>query len=178
MPIPKNKFQSLKQSSLYLWLCAGALLLLLSACGPATPIPTAIAPAKPASEAVATQTAPPTASTAGPTQTLAPTALSGPSFTNPVYNDDFPDPYVLLDGDTYYAYATTNGSTTNIRVIRSEDLVHWEELGDALPALPEWSVLRSGFTWAPGVIEIGDQFLMYYVRARRRMPTASASAWR
>jgi beta-xylosidase len=101
--------------------------------------------------------------TAGITDTPAPTALSGPSFTNPVYNDDFPDPYVLLDGDTYYAYATTNGSTTNIRVIRSEDLVHWEELGDALPALPEWSVLRSGYTWAPGVVEIGDQFLMYYV---------------
>jgi beta-xylosidase len=113
----------------------------------------------------ATQTGSPVESTAtaGITDTPAPTALSGPSFTNPVYNDDFPDPYVLLDGNTYYAYGTTNGSTVNIRTIKSEDLVHWEELGDALPALPQWSVLQSGYTWAPGVIEIGDQFLMYYV---------------
>lgn len=103
------------------------------------------------------------ASTATPAETSTSTPLPGPSFTNPVYPDDFPDPYILVTEDAYYGYATTNGSTTNIRVIRSEDLVNWEYLGDALPALPEWSMLQSGFTWAPGVVEIEDQFLMYYV---------------
>jgi beta-xylosidase len=104
-----------------------------------------------------------------PTQTQAPTSvpaateIEGPSFTNPVYQNDFPDPHVILVDDTYYAYATTNGSTINIRMISSPDLVNWEDLGDALPALPKWSVLNSGFTWAPGVIQIEDQFVMYYV---------------
>ncbi len=31
------------------------------------------------------------------------------TFANPVYNGNFPDPFVLKDGDTYYAYAT-NGA--------------------------------------------------------------------
>jgi beta-xylosidase len=104
-------------------------------------------------------------STQADSSTLTPeaTGLSGPSFTNPVYKNDFPDPHVILVDDTYYAYGTTNGSSINIRAIRSQDLVNWEELGDALPALPKWSVLNAGFTWAPGVIQIEDKFLMYYV---------------
>jgi beta-xylosidase len=47
--------------------------------------------------------------------------------------------------------------------MRSPDLVNWESLGDALPALPKWSVLNSGYTWAPGVMQIEDRFVMYYV---------------
>jgi beta-xylosidase len=41
--------------------------------------------------------------------------------------------------------------------------VNWENLGDALPALPRWSVLNAGYTWAPGVIQLGSNFMMYYV---------------
>lgn len=93
--------------------------------------------------------------------TAVPTEPTGPTFTNPVYKHDFPDPHVLLVGDTYYAYAT-HGNASNIRVISSTDLVNWVSQGDALPALPRWSVLNSGFTWAPGVIQIEDSFLMYY----------------
>lgn len=144
-----------KHHAYHTWRLWGIILLLLSACAPVTPAP-------PTAQPTATQTEPP-ANTATPAQTSTATALPGPSFTNPVYPDDFPDPYILVTEDAYYGYATTNGSTTNIRVIRSEDLVNWEYLGDALPGLPEWSVLSSGYTWAPGVVQIGDQFLMYYV---------------
>jgi beta-xylosidase len=134
------------------------ILLMLTACAPA---PSAVAPTATLTSTMAvaaTNTTSPT--TPAPTTTA---TLAGPSFTNPVYKSDFPDPYVLRVGDTYYAYGTTNGSTVNIRVIKSNDLVNWENLGDALPALPKWSVLSSGYTWAPGVVQIGDQFLMYYV---------------
>src|SRR5215208_5605683 len=140
--------------ALYLW---GVGLLLLSACAPT---PTATQPAKattaPTQEPISTQTE-------SPTLTAEPTQLSGPSFTNPVYQRDFPDPHIILVDDTYYAYATTNGSSVNIRVMRSPDLVTWEELGDALPGLPKWASLNSGFTWAPGVIQIEDTFVMYSV---------------
>jgi len=128
-------------------------LLLLNACAPAS---TPSATAAPSQEPVSTQ-----AKTPIPTPEV--TELSGPSFTNPVYRLDFPDPHVILVDDTYYAYATTNGSSVNIRAMRSPDLVNWEELGDALPALPKWSALNSGYTWAPGVMQIEDQFVMYYV---------------
>lgn len=137
------------------WIFAITVSFFLSACAPAT----ALTPTVTSTVALtATHTASPTLP--APTGTA---TLSGPTFTNPVYKSDFPDPYVLRVGDTYYAYGTTNGSTVNIRVIKSNDLVNWESLGDALPALPKWSVLSSGYTWAPGVVQIGDQFLMYYV---------------
>ena len=123
-------------------------LILMSAC---TPQPTTM----PTQVPVVTQTE-------SPMLTAEPTELSGPSFTNPVYNFDFPDPHVILVGDTYYAYSTVV-SPSNIQVISSKDLVDWEDLGDALPALPKWALLNSGFTWAPGVIQIEDQFVMYFV---------------
>jgi beta-xylosidase len=143
-----------KYPSFHLWRIAGILLFLFSACARES----TAAPSATQTESTATAAQNPTSA---PTATA--TELAGPSFTNPVYNDDFPDPYVMRVGDTYYAYATTNGGTINIRVIKSEDLIHWEKLGDALPALPKWSVFNSGFTWAPGVVQIGGQFLMYYV---------------
>ena len=129
-------------------------LLFLSACAP-TPTPPATTTTAPTQEPVSTQTEP-------PTLTPEPTELSGPSYTNPVYKSDFPDPHVILVDDTYYAYSTVV-SPSNIQVISSKDLVHWEDLGDALPALPKWALINSGFTWAPGVIQIEDQFVMYYV---------------
>src|SRR5512139_1173998 len=49
-----------------------------------------------------------------------PTAISGLSYDNPVYNRDFPDPFILRVGDTYYGYST-NTSNANIPAIRSQD---------------------------------------------------------
>ena len=93
-------------------------------------------------------------------------AASGPAtaetYTNPVYPRDFPDPHVIRVDDTYYAYSTNTG-TSNVPVIRSADLVSWERVGDAMPALPAWARLGFGDTWAPGVMEVGDTFLLYYV---------------
>lgn len=153
-------FLNRKRTLSPLWKLWGITLLLLSGCAPAssaTPTTSSVAQ-------VATQTERPAESTATPSQTSAPTALSGPSFTNPVYDKDFPDPHVIRVDDTYYAYGTPPpGATSNIQVIKSNDLAHWEPLGDALPALPKWAKLNLGLTWAPGVIQIEDKFLMYYV---------------
>ena len=142
-----------KQLPFHLWLLWVVGLLLLTAC--ASPTPSATATTAPTQESLPTQTE-------SPTLAPAPTELSGPSFTNPIYNYDFPDPHVILVDDTYYAYSTTV-SPSNIRVITSKDLVNWEDLGDALPALPTWAKLNSGYTWAPGVIQIEDNFVMYFV---------------
>lgn len=76
-----------------------------------------------------------------------------------VYPFDFPDPFLLADGGTYYAYAT-DSAAGNIQVIRSTDLVHWSPLGDALPHLPSWAT--AGQVWAPSVLEVGGTFVMYY----------------
>jgi len=82
-------------------------------------------------------------------------------FTNPVLTGNFADPHVLKVGDTWYAYATGD-LVANLQVARSADLVRWERLDDALPELPEWSVLQKGLTWAPEVARTPAGFVMYY----------------
>src|SRR5262249_41737102 len=50
---------------------------------------------------------------------------------------DFPDPFVLREGDRYYAFAT-GGPGRNVQVATSRDLASWSFLPDALPELPSW----------------------------------------
>ncbi len=64
-------------------------------------------------------------------------------------------------GDVYYGYST-NSANANIQYARSFDLANWERQGDALPALPTWAAPNFGLTWAPGVIQIEDTFVLYY----------------
>lgn len=74
------------------------------------------------------------------------------TYTNPVYAQDFADPTVIRAADGYfYAYGTNSmvdGKTLNIQVMRSEDLVNWDHMGDALPKKPAWA--DKDF-WAPHV---------------------------
>ncbi len=72
---------------------------------------------------------------------------------------DFPDPFVLRAGDMYYAYSTNSGAG-DIQVISSKDLVTWQLVGNALPALPAWA--RAGTTWAPSVLARNGSFVLYY----------------
>jgi len=87
------------------------------------------------------------------------------SFVNPVLDEDFPDPAVILAPDGfYYAYATQTlreGKWINIQVARSRDLVEWEHLGDALPEKPSWAQTTQDF-WAPTVIFDGSTWFIYY----------------
>jgi beta-xylosidase len=85
--------------------------------------------------------------------------LRGGSSSGLVYPFDFPDPFVLTVGTTYFAYGT-NSVEGNIGIIESTDLVHWSVVGNALPSLPTWAT--PGSTWAPAVIPIGGQYVLYY----------------
>ena len=87
------------------------------------------------------------------------------SYTNPVLDEDFPDPAVIrADDGFYYAYATQtlrDGRWINIQVARSANLVDWEDLGDALPKKPTWAQDTQDL-WAPSVIFDGSTYFMYY----------------
>ena len=91
-------------------------------------------------------------------------AMSG-TYINPIFDEDFPDPAVILAPDGfYYAYGTQtlrDGQWINIQVARSLDLIHWEPLGDALPEKPHWAQTTQDF-WAPSVIYDGTTYFMYY----------------
>jgi beta-xylosidase len=92
---------------------------------------------------------------------LAVTMLSTPGvgFQAPVFNGDFPDPAVVVVGSTYWAYGTGSAGR-NLQVIQSPDLQTWSAPTDPLPSLPAWA--SPGHTWAPGVLRIGQTFVMYY----------------
>ena len=92
-------------------------------------------------------------------------ALAAGTYVNPVLDADFPDPSILLAPDGfYYAYATQtlrDEQWVNIQVARSADLIHWQQLGDALPDKPGWARTTQDF-WAPSVIHDGSTYFMYY----------------
>jgi arabinan endo-1,5-alpha-L-arabinosidase len=92
-------------------------------------------------------------------------SVSARTYTNPIFDEDFPDPTVIRASDGfYYAYATQAtiaGKTLNIQVARSRDLTRWERLGDALPVKPVWANQTQKF-WAPHVSQHGDAFYLYY----------------
>jgi beta-xylosidase len=81
------------------------------------------------------------------------------TFQSPVYAGDFPDASVLLAGGVYWAYATGSAGR-NLQAMSSPDLQSWTGPVDPLPQLPTWAI--AGYTWAPGVIQIGGRYIMYY----------------
>lgn len=100
----------------------------------------------------------------------APAASADPSFV-PVFREDFPDAFVLRSGAQFIAYATNNGP--NVPMAMSTDLVSWRFVGDAngkkrdaLPTLGSWA--KTGFTWAPEVMELGGKYLLYYTASDSR----------
>ncbi len=82
------------------------------------------------------------------------------TFRNPVHHENFPDPFVLEVGGTYYAYGT-NDDDGNVQTLRSRDLVRWTKGPDALPELGRWAY--PGKTWAPEVLEAREGgYVLYY----------------
>ena len=74
------------------------------------------------------------------------------TYTNPVWPHYFADPFVLRVGRTYYAYGTgpAGDDGRQFPVLRSDDLVHWHQLGHALG--PVAGANPTSY-WAPEVAE-------------------------
>lgn len=67
------------------------------------------------------------------------------------------DPYILLEGEKYYAYGTHDAS--GIHVYSSEDLRTWKDEGQALNKA---NTTEQQWFWAPEVYHVGDKYIMYY----------------
>lgn len=88
------------------------------------------------------------------------------TFHNPVWNMAAPDPTVVRASDGCFYMYTTQGIgpdsvMCNIQVLKSEDMVHWTHMGDALPQKPKWASKTQNF-WAPHVLEANNKFYMYF----------------
>ena len=80
------------------------------------------------------------------------------------------DPYILLDGGTYYAYGTHDAS--GIRCYSSDDLRTWKDEGQALNKA---NTTETQWFWAPEVYHIGDKYIMYF-SANEHLFAATASS--
>jgi beta-xylosidase len=87
--------------------------------------------------------------------------------------EDVPDPFVVLEGGTYYMYSTgeIGVDAPQIALRTSTDRVHWSQPVDALPNVPRWA--EPGFTWAPDVRKIDGRYVMYLTARVRDLPQST-----
>ena len=83
-------------------------------------------------------------------------------YVNPVYAQDTPDPTVVrARNGKFYLY-----DTPYCHILESEDLVNWQEAGEAFPAnlggFPNWMEGKKGYTWAPDINIIDGKYVLYY----------------
>lgn len=90
------------------------------------------------------------------------------TYTNPVYTDNFPDPFVLRFNGRYYAYGTgTAPDGLRFPMLSSRDLVHWTAHGGALAPL---DLPGAEAYWAPEVAYSEGHFYMYYATGQEANP--------
>lgn len=101
----------------------------------------------------------------------APAAAQSPA---PVLDADFPDPFVLVDGETLHAYATNttrDGRRVHVQTSRSSDGRTWSAPAEAMPALPAWVLKSRPDVWAPEALKVGERYVLYFSarhRSKRR----------
>lgn len=97
-------------------------------------------------------------------------AQHAPTYTNPVFDHDAPDPTILRAPDgMYYVYTTQSIylDLLEIPILRSADLVHWRQVGDAFPTAPSWvNGGPAGDMWAPHILYRHGKYLLYYAARR------------
>jgi hypothetical protein len=100
------------------------------------------------------------------------------------YSDNFPDPSVVRDGSTFYAFGTSTGGSY-LPVMTSTDLATWTArpsypqpacvggavdpfFNDAFPCPASWGQDRpvggrlTKEVWAPGAAKVGNTWLVFY----------------
>ena len=96
------------------------------------------------------------------------------SMLGPLVTANFPDPAIIWDNGTTYAFATTNrgigGPMIHIQMATSTDNQTWTLLTqDALPQVGTWE--NGDRVWAPDVVKAEDgSFIMYYTDATSWSP--------
>src|SRR5208337_332612 len=84
-------------------------------------------------------------------------------YTNPVYAASMPDPSVIRYGGYYYAAGTTGAERKPdgriFTLLRSRNLIDWEELGGALT--PPFTDPGLQY-WAPELTSNNGRYYLYY----------------
>src|SRR4051794_27784175 len=98
---------------------------------------------------------------------------SGAEYRNPVIPGDYPDPSVIRVGKEFWATATSSEWGPQFPLLRSTDLVNWEQAGNVFAHRPAWSAANF---WAPEISVYKGKYFVYYVGRKSGGPLAVAVA--
>src|SRR5690625_1058337 len=90
----------------------------------------------------------------------------GLEYSNPVFEPVLADPSIVRGEDGFfYAYGTEDNwgdgmGSKLVPIVRSDNLVDWEYIGDAFEEKPSWK--EDGGIWAPDIVFYNDKYYMYY----------------
>ncbi|ADU29312.1 family 43 glycosylhydrolase [Evansella cellulosilytica] len=91
---------------------------------------------------------------------------AGPEYQNPVFEPVIADPSIIkADDGFYYVYGTEDNwgdgmGSRVVPIVRSENLVDWEYVGEAFHEKPSWK--EDGGIWAPDIVYFNDKYYLYY----------------
>lgn len=88
------------------------------------------------------------------------TARAEMFYQNPVITGDHPDPSIIRVGKDFWATCTSSAWGPLFPLLRSTDLVNWEQTGAVLSRRPDWAV---GDFWAPEISEFNGKYFVYFV---------------
>ncbi len=81
-----------------------------------------------------------------------------------VMRGDYPDPSVVKIGNTYWASATTSNWAPGYPLLKSTDLVNWQNAGYVFPKLPDWADF---YLWAPEITYENGRVYIYYAAHKK-----------
>ena len=98
---------------------------------------------------------------------------SGAEYRNPVIPGDYPDPSIIRVGSEFWATATSSEWGPQFPLLRSTDLVNWEQVGNVFAHRPAWATANF---WAPEISMYKDKYYVYYVGRKAGGPLSVAVA--
>ncbi len=106
-------------------------------------------------------------------------ALAAVTYTNPLI-ENCADPSSIRGDNSWFVYCTSDPLTDGdpklhlISIHRSDDLAHWNYVGDVFAQRPSWIAADSGL-WAPAIKYIGGRYILYYTAQKTAVaPNGSA----
>jgi beta-xylosidase len=76
-------------------------------------------------------------------------------YTNPIFAGDYPDPSLLIEGDTYYMVHSSFEYYPGLLIWKSKDLINWTPITNALHKYV-------GSVWAPDLVKYKNKYYIYF----------------
>lgn len=83
------------------------------------------------------------------------TTTNTPTFTNPVFSGDYPDPSILVDDEDFYVVHSSFEYYPGLTIWHSKDLIEWSPITNALSTYV-------GSVYAPEITKHNNRYFIYF----------------